>query len=31
MILNERDARHEHVLQVARKMMTAALTAPKVK
>ena len=31
MILNERDARHEHVLQVARQMMTAARTAPKVK
>ena len=24
MILNERDARHEHILQVARQMMTAA-------
>ena len=31
MILNERDARHEHILQVARKMMTAARTAPKGK
>ena len=31
MILNERDARHEHVLQVARQMMTAARTAPKGK
>ena len=30
-ILNERDARHEHVLQVARQMMTAARTAPKGK
>ena len=29
MILNERDARHEHILQVARQMMTAARTAPK--
>ena len=26
MILNERDARHEHILQVARQMMTAART-----
>ena len=31
MILNERDARHDHVLQVARQMMTAARTAPKGK
>lgn len=31
MILNERDTRHEHVLQVARQMMTAARTAPKGK
>lgn len=31
MILNERDARHEHVLLVARQMMTAARTAPKGK
>ena len=31
MILNERDARHEHILQVARLMMTAARTAPKGK
>lgn len=31
MILNERDCRHEHVLQVARQMMTAARTAPKGK
>lgn len=31
MILNERDARHEHVVQVARQMMTAARTAPKGK
>ena len=31
MILNERDARHEHILQVARQMMTAARSAPKGK
>jgi uncharacterized ferredoxin-like protein len=31
MKLNERDSRHEHVLQVARQMMTAARTAPKGK
>lgn len=31
MILNERDSRHEHVLNVARQMMTAARTAPKEK
>lgn len=31
MIQNERDIRHEHVLQVARQMMTAARTAPKGK
>lgn len=31
MILNERDARHEHILQVARQMMTAARTARKEK
>ena len=31
MILNERDARHEHILQVARQIMTAARTAPKGK
>lgn len=31
MILNERDSRHEHVLSVARQMMTAARTAPKGK
>lgn len=31
MILNERDSRHEHVLNVARQMMTAARTAPKGK
>ena len=31
MILNDRDSRHEHVLNVARQMMTAARTAPKGK
>ncbi len=31
MILNERDSRHEHILSVARQMMTAARTAPKGK
>ena len=31
MILNERDFRHEHVLNIARQMMTAARTAPKGK
>lgn len=31
MILNERDARHEHMLYVAKQMMTAARTAPKGK
>ena len=31
MIQNERDCRHEHVLNVARQMMTAARTAPKGK
>lgn len=31
MIQNERDIRHEHVLTVARQMMTAARTAPKGK
>jgi len=31
MIINERDARHEHVLNVAKQMMTAARTAPKGK
>ena len=29
MIQNERDIRHEHILNVARQMMTAARTAPK--
>ena len=29
MIINERDSRHERILQVAREMMTAARTAPK--
>ncbi|WP_321331483.1 DUF2148 domain-containing protein [uncultured Bacteroides sp.] len=31
MILNERDSRHEQVLNVAKQMMTAARTAPKAK
>ncbi len=31
MIINERDARHEHLLYVAKQMMTAARTAPKGK
>lgn len=31
MIQNERDTRHEHILNVARQMMTAARTAPKGK
>ena len=31
MILNERNIRHEHVLEVAKQMMTAARTAPKGK
>ena len=31
MILNEREERHEHLLWVARQMMTAARTAPKGK
>lgn len=31
MILNERDNRHEHVIEVAKQMMTAARTAPKGK
>ena len=31
MLLNERDARHEHLLTVAKQMMTAARTAPKGK
>lgn len=31
MILNEREDRHEHTLNVARQMMTAARTAPKGK
>lgn len=29
MILNERDSRHEQVLQVAQQMMTAARKLPK--
>ena len=31
MIQNERDIRHEHILNVSRQMMTAARTAPKGK
>jgi len=31
MVLNERDSRHEHLLNVAKQMMTAARTAPKGK
>lgn len=31
MILNERDVRHEHVLNIAKQMMTAIRTAPKGK
>ena len=31
MILTERESRHEHVLHIARQMMTAARTAPKGK
>lgn len=31
MILNERDCRHEQVVQIAQLMMTAARTAPKAK
>ena len=31
MILNERDSRHEQVLQIAQQMMIAARTAPKAK
>ncbi len=31
MIQNERDCRHEHVLDVARQMLIAARTAPKGK
>ena len=31
MITNEREARHEQVLAIARQMMTAARTAPKGK
>lgn len=31
MIINERESRHEHVLNIARQMMTAARTAPKGK
>ena len=31
MVINERESRHEHVLNIARQMMTAARTAPKGK
>lgn len=31
MIINERDCRHEHVINIAKQMMTAARTAPKGK
>lgn len=31
MIINERDCRNEHVIQIAKQMMTAARTAPKGK
>ena len=31
MIENDRDSRHEHVINIARQMMTAARTAPKGK
>ena len=31
MILNERDSRHEQVLQIGKQMMIAARTAPKAK
>lgn len=31
MIINERDCRHEHVLHIAKQIMTAARTAPKGK
>ncbi len=31
MIINERDSRHQHVLNIARQIMTAARTAPKGK
>jgi uncharacterized ferredoxin-like protein len=31
MILNERETRHEHLIEVAKQMMTAARTAPKAK
>lgn len=31
MIINERDCRHDSVLEIGRKMMTAARTAPKAK
>jgi uncharacterized ferredoxin-like protein len=31
MLLNERETRHEHLIEVAKQMMTAARTAPKAK
>ena len=31
MVYNERDVRHEHVIECAKQMMTAARTAPKAK
>lgn len=31
MILNERDCRHDVVIQIAQQMITAARTAPKAK
>ena len=31
MVINERDMRHEHVIECAKQMMTAARTAPKAK
>ena len=31
MVYNERDVRHEHVIECAKQMMTAARTAPKGK
>jgi len=31
MLINERDSRHEHVMNIAKQMMTAARTAPKGK
>ena len=31
MVYNERDERHQHVIECAKQMMTAARTAPKAK